>query len=87
MDDEKVLRALGRDLARDDPRLASLLSEAPTHHFSPLWLLLVAAVVGVLLLLPITVAVGLVTFVLIAASPLAVCWTWTTVDDGTPPQP
>jgi hypothetical protein len=79
MDDELVLRSLGEDLARDDPRLAALLSEhdAP-HRHRGVWLLLFLVlspvIVTVGLLVPPTVAVGVTAMLLAVASPLAVCW-------------
>jgi hypothetical protein len=86
MDDEQVLRSLGHELERDDPHLAALLSGRRHHRFHPLLTLLVLAVVGAALLLPVTVAVGVVSLLLIGASPFAVCWAWTVTEDGTAPQ-
>jgi hypothetical protein len=86
MDDEQILRSLGHDLERDDPRLAALLSDRRHHRVHPVVILLVLAVVAAALLLPVTVAVGVVSLLLIGASPFAVCWTWTVTDDGTAPQ-
>jgi hypothetical protein len=86
MDDEKVLRSLGRDLERDDPELAALLSEAHPHRVHPAVLLLGLAVVAAALLLPVTVAVGVVSLLLVGASPFAVCWTWTSADGGSAPR-
>jgi hypothetical protein len=79
MDDELVLRSLGEDLARDDPRLAALLSDqdAPPRHRGAwilLFVVLTPLVVTVGLLVPPTVAVGVAAMVLAVASPLAVCW-------------
>jgi hypothetical protein len=87
MDDEQILRSLGDDLERDDPRLAALLSGARPHRFHPVWLLLVPALLGAALLLPVTVAVGIFSLLLIAASPLLVCWTCTTGSGGAAPRP
>jgi hypothetical protein len=87
MDDEQVLRALGSDLERDDPRLAALLSGGHPHRFHPVWTLMGLAVAGALLLLPVTVAVGVVSILLIAGSLVVVCWTCSTVDDGAAPLP
>ena len=86
MDDEQVLRTLGSDLERDDPRLAALLSGGPPHRFHPVWTLLGLAVTGTLLLLPVTAAVGVASILLITGSLLVVCWTCTTGDDGATPQ-
>ena len=86
MDDEQVLRSLGRDLERDDPRLAALLSSGPPHRFHPVWTLLGLAVAGALLLLPVTVAVGVFSILLIATSLLVVCWTCTNADGGAAPR-
>ena len=74
MDDDVVLQALGADLERDDPRLAALLSgeDAPrlrSRHRSA-WLLLAVPVLGGLLLLPVTTAVGIVVMLLVVAAPL-----------------
>jgi hypothetical protein len=85
MDDEQVLRSLGSDLEREDPRLAALLSGARPHRFHPVLLVLGLAVVAAALLLPVTVAVGVVSLLLIGASPFAVCWTWTATEEGLRP--
>ena len=89
MDDELVLRSLGEDLARDDPQLAALLSEDDTpHRHRGVWILLflvlspVVATVG--LLVPPTVAVGVVAMLLAVASPLAVCWLCAAADRTAP---
>jgi hypothetical protein len=80
MDNDPVLRSLGEDLARDDPRLAALLSDAGAPHRrwsarTLLVLLLVTPVLGtVALLLPPTVTLGVTAMLLAIASPLAVCW-------------
>jgi hypothetical protein len=79
--DERVLRSLGKDLERDDPRLAALLSGVPARRFPRAWLLLVAPLLSVLVLLPVTVAVGVVSLVLVLASPLAGCLTCGPADD------
>jgi hypothetical protein len=79
MDDDPVLRSLGEDLARDDPRLAALLDGTATLHrhrgaWSAALLLLATVLLTVGLLVPPTVAVGVVAMVLVLSSPLAVCW-------------
>jgi Flp pilus assembly protein TadB len=79
MDDDPVLRSLGEDLARDDPRLAALLSglDAPHRHrraWHRMLLLLAPVLVTVALLVPPTVAVGAIAMLLAVLSPLAVCW-------------
>jgi hypothetical protein len=90
MDVDPVLRTLGEELARDDPRLAALLSgpEVTRHRWRPrsviAAVLLAPAVVILALLLPPTVAVGVVAMVLAIASPLVVCWMWAS-GDGTAP--
>ena len=76
--DDPVLRALGEDLARDDPRLAALLDgrrpASSRGARSLLVLVLLAPVVTATLLLPPTVAVGAFAMLLAVASPLAACW-------------
>ncbi|MGY1681572.1 DUF3040 domain-containing protein [Geodermatophilus sp. SYSU D01176] len=52
MDDDAVLRALGEELAREDPDLAARLSAAPGVRVRPpgrgaFWLVLAGAVVAV----------------------------------------
>ncbi len=52
MDDEAVLRALGEELARDDPDLAARLTAGPGTRVRPpgrgaLWLVVLGAVVAV----------------------------------------
>ena len=52
MDDDPVLRALGEELAREDPDLAARLSAGPGTRVRPpgrgaLWLVVLGAVVGV----------------------------------------
>jgi hypothetical protein len=52
VDDDPVLRALGEDLAREDPDLAARLTAGPGSGVAPpgrglLWLLLIGAVVAV----------------------------------------
>jgi hypothetical protein len=89
MDDELVLRSLGEDLARDDPRLAALLSgpDAPHRHrwaWFLLLLVLTPALVTVALLVPPTVAVGAAAMLLAVASPLAVCWLCAAADRTAP---
>ncbi len=79
MDDDPVLRSLGEDLARDDPRLAALLTGArvPARRGRAglfVFLLLSPALVTVSLLLPPTVVLGVVAIALAVGSPLAVCW-------------
>jgi hypothetical protein len=91
MDDDTVLRTLGEDLARDDPRLAALLSGSrgssrPWGARSLLLLLVIPALTTVALLVPPTVAVGVLTMLLAVGSPLAVCWLVTT-SERTPPRP
>jgi hypothetical protein len=77
MDDDVVLRSLGADLERDDPRLAALLSGEgrprlrPSHTWA--WLLLALPLLGGLLLLPLTTAVGVVVVLLAIAGPLVGC--------------
>jgi hypothetical protein len=82
MDDEQVLRLLGNDLERDDPRLAALLSGRHPHRFHPVWTLLGLVAVGAVLLLPIMIALGIASILLIAASLILVSWTCTGPDSG-----
>jgi hypothetical protein len=92
MDDDTVLRTLGEDLARDDPRLAALLSGS--RRSSRQWgarslfllLLAIPVLTTAALLVPPTVAVGVLTMLLAVGSPLAVCWLVTT-SERTPPRP
>jgi hypothetical protein len=80
MDGDPVLRSLGEDLARDDPRLAALLgaSAVPHRRWSTRKLLLLLVLTPVLvttaLLVPPTVAVGVTAMLLAITAPLAVCW-------------
>ena len=87
MDDDLVLRALGADLERDDPALAAMLSGTPARHESfVVWLLLPAvAVIGIGLLLAPAVTFGILSMLLVLASPLLVCL-WCT-DTGEGPAP
>ena len=87
MDDDPVLRALGDDLAREDPRLAALLSGAPPGRSSPAagWVRVIVAVVAVglltvALMVPARVTLGVSAMLLILASPLAVLWLCTVED-------
>ena len=88
--------ALGDDLAREDPRLAALLSGAPPVRSSPAagWLRVIVPVLAVVLLtvalmVPARVTLGVSAMLLILASPLAVLWLCTVVDraDLGGPQP
>jgi len=87
-DTDPVLRSLGADLERDDPRLAALLSgegplrPRPRHRA---WLLLAVPLLGGLFLLPITTAVGIVVVLLAVASPLAGCLIAAEGDGGAVP--
>jgi hypothetical protein len=80
MDEDPVLRSLGEELARDDPRLAALLEDGlPARHrrtarLRLVLLLLSPVLVTVALLVPPTVALGVTAMLLAVASPLAVCW-------------
>ncbi|MBB3086939.1 DUF3040 domain-containing protein [Geodermatophilus sabuli] len=82
MDDDPVLRALGEDLTREDPRLAALLTAGAqpscARHRGPpgagFLLLLVAAVV-VSVAAPLVVglqAIGVIGILLVLASPVVV---------------
>jgi hypothetical protein len=75
MDDDLVLRSLGDDLERDDPRLAALLDgrRRPRGHAGA-WLLLAAALGALPLFLPLGTVLGLLAILVIVGSPLAVCW-------------
>jgi Protein of unknown function (DUF3040) len=94
VDDDPVLRALGDDLARDDPRLAALLGAGPARPAGHrrrrsrgagfLLLLLTAMVVSVaaplLVGLP---AIGVIGIVLVLASPILVArWAAGPPSDG-----
>ena len=81
MDDDAVLRALGEDLARDDPDLAARLTAGPGARTVPpsrgaLWLVLLAAVLMVtapLLLGP--AAFGVMAVLVLIGCPFAFsCW-------------
>jgi hypothetical protein len=97
MDDDPVLRSLGDDLAREDPRLAALLSGTPPDRSSPTagWHLVALPVLAVVLLtvallVPARVTLGVSAMLLILASPLAVLWLCAVVeraDPGGPPRP
>ena len=86
MDDDPVLRSLGEDLARDDPRLAALLEgvDTPDRRWGPPRLLAVLLLGSILLtvalLVPPTVALGATAMLLAILSPLAVCWLCTAGD-------
>jgi len=86
MDEDPVLRSLGEELARDDPRLAALLGDgdaAPSrwHTWRMLAVLLLAPpLTAAALLLPPTVVLGLTAMLLVLLSPLAVCWLCATAD-------
>ena len=84
MDDELVLRALGADLERDDPALAAMLSGTPEPHESfVVWLLLPAvALIGIGVLLAPAVTFGILSMLLVLASPLLVCLWCTDPGEG-----
>ncbi|MGR6966559.1 DUF3040 domain-containing protein [Geodermatophilus sp. URMC 61] len=79
MDDDPVLRALGEELARDDPDLAALLTAGPGTPGHPpgrraLWVVLLAAVAAVaapLLLGP--AAFGVMALLVLIGCPFAFC--------------
>jgi Protein of unknown function (DUF3040) len=94
VDDDPVLRALGDDLAREDPRLAELLGADPAppagHHRrrrrgGGFLLLLVAAIV-VSVAAPLLVglpAIGVIGIALVLASPIMVArWAAGPPSDG-----
>ncbi|MCW2698953.1 MAG: hypothetical protein JWQ45_488 [Blastococcus sp.] len=86
-DTDPVLRVLGAELERDDPRLAALLSgERKPRARSRIWLLLGVPVLAGLLLLPVTTAVGIVVVLLVVASPLVGCLIGPGPDDGVAPR-
>jgi len=87
-DEDLALRSLGADLERDDPRLAALLSgeRPPRSPTRWLWWLLAVLAVGLLLLLPLTTAVGAVIMLLVLASPVAVCLMGPRLDGGRAPR-
>jgi hypothetical protein len=98
VDEDVVLQALGADLERDDPGLASLLngtSRGPAPHVPrPRARRRVAGVLGVLLaalglltatlLLPLTAVIGVFVMLLIGGSPLAAAWLCHTADEIRP---
>jgi Protein of unknown function (DUF3040) len=91
VDDDPVLRSLGEDLARDDPRLAALLEGTDVgHRHRGAWvtaaLLLTPVLLTVALLVPPTVALGATAMLLALLSPLAVCWLCA-ADERTTPGP
>ena len=86
MDDDQALRLLEADLERDDPGLAALLSgSAPPRRAHRAWLLLVIPALSTLALLPMTAAIGVVSLLLVVASPLIVCWACTPSDGAAQP--
>jgi hypothetical protein len=87
MDDDPALRALGADLAREDPRLAALLTGAPrASHRQPAWLLLIVPVLAAAVLLPLQTVLGVTVILIVAASPLAVLWLCSAADEVRPPR-
>ncbi len=81
MDDDPVLRALGEELARDDPDLAARLAAGPCSPARPpgrgaLWMVLLgagAAVAAPLLLGP--AAFGVMALLVLIGCPFALsCW-------------
>jgi hypothetical protein len=86
MDEDKALRLLEADLERDDPRLAALLSGSTAPRRSHrAWLLLLVPALCTLALLPLTAAIGVVSLLLVVASPFAVCWACTPRNGGERP--
>jgi hypothetical protein len=94
MDDDPVLRALGEDLAREDPDLAARLTAGPLAPGEPpghgaLWLIVAGAVIGItapLLIGP--AAFGLMALLVLVGCPFMVSH-WlpdppTTTDDDPP---
>jgi hypothetical protein len=89
MDDNPVLRSLGEDLERDDPRLAALLSgpvRARRRHTAA-WLLLAVPLLAAALLLPVRTTFGIVALLLIIASPIVVCWATAPPEGPVPGRP
>jgi Protein of unknown function (DUF3040) len=85
MNDDEVLRTLGEDLAREDPGLAALLGGAPPRRSHRAWFFLALPLVIVLLLLPLTVALGVLALLLVVASPFVGILYCTPPDDGPAP--
>ena len=83
--EDPVLRALGEDLARDDPRLAALLSGRRPHRIRAVHVLIALPVLTALLVLPPTTAVGVVAVVLALMSLLVGCQAEPLPDGGPPP--
>ncbi|MGY1638437.1 DUF3040 domain-containing protein [Geodermatophilus sp. SYSU D00742] len=95
MDDDPVLRELGEDLAREDPRLAALLRDGPgpparhrAHRRTgagALLVLLAAVAVGVVAPLALGLhALGVIGMLLVLASPVVVLWAARPPVDGPP---
>jgi hypothetical protein len=78
VDDDSVLRALGEELAREDPDLAARLSAGPGTRARPpgsgaLWLVVLGAVVGVVA--PVLIgpaAFGVMALLVLVGCPFAV---------------
>jgi hypothetical protein len=89
MDDDPVLRSLSDDLERDDPGLAAFLTgrTRTPHRHRVAWSLLALPLLAAALLLPIPVALGAVAMLLVAGSPLAVCWLCASADTPTSRRP
>lgn len=75
MDEDTALRALGEELTRDSPLLAAALTgpvPVPRRHRLR-WLLVALAVLTLAALAPLTVFLGMLGVLLVAASPVLVC--------------
>jgi hypothetical protein len=95
VDDDPVLRELGEDLAREDPRLAALLGDGPVppagsrahRHTGVGFLLLLLTAVAVGVTAPLVFglhALGVIGMLLVLASPFVVLWAARPPDDGPP---
>jgi hypothetical protein len=89
MDDDPVLRSLGEDLERDDPRLAALLTgrTRARHRHTAAWLVLAVPLLTAALLLPLRMTFGIVALLLIIASPLVVLWATAPPEGPVPGRP
>ena len=88
-DDDRVLRALGDDLERDDPALAALLSGRATRrrrHHPVRWALLALTAIALALLIAPGVTLGVLAMLLVLASPLVACWWCAFPTDGPAPR-
>ena len=88
MDDERVLQELGAELERDDPALGALLSGpgTPPRGHGLAWTLLAMSVAALGLVLAPAVTFGVLTMLLVLASPLLACWCCSVPGDDREPR-